>query len=113
MSLNLLATETASIKRAVISGGKRGAPATVLDDLRCTPLYPADAGAVNNLLLRLKSETPYRIMETFVLGRPEIQGGDTLVVRGDEYTVRAVAEWTLPGISRQFTHLMVEELPGP
>jgi hypothetical protein len=113
MSLNLLATATASIKRAAISAGKRGAPVTVLDGLACTPLYPADAGAVNNLLLRLKSETPYRILETFVLGRPDIQGGDTLVIGGDEYTVRAVAAWTLPGASREFTHLMVEELPRP
>lgn len=113
MSLRLLATATASVKRATIVAGKRGAPATVLTGLRCTPLYPADAGAVNNLLLRLKSETPYRILETFVLGRPDIQGGDLLVLDGDEYTVRAVAEWTMPGASRQFTHLMVEELPNP
>lgn len=113
MSLHLLATKTASIKRAQIAAGKRGAPVTVLDNLRCTPLYPADAGAVNNLLMRLKSETPYRILETFVLGRPDIQGGDLLVVEGDSYTVRAVAEWTMPGATRQFTHLMVEELPAP
>lgn len=114
MSLNLLATETASIKRAAIAGGKRGQPTTVLEGLRCTPLYPADAGAANNLLQRLKLETPYRILETFVLGQPDIQGGDTLVLEGDdEYTVRAVAPWTLPGISRQFTHLMVEERPSP
>jgi hypothetical protein len=34
-------------------------------------------------------------------------------VVGDEYTVRAVAEWTMPGASREFTHLTVEELPSP
>lgn len=113
MSLNMLATETASVKRAAITGGRRGTPTTVLSDLQCTPLYPADPGAVNNLLMRLKSETPYRILETFVIGQPDIQGGDMLVVAGGEYTVRAVAPWELPGISRKFTHLMVEELPSP
>lgn len=113
MSLHLLATETASVKRATIAAGRRGAPATVLEGLRCTPLYPADAGAANALLLRIKSETPYRILETFVLGRPDIQGGDVLAVGGAEYTVRSVAPWAMPGASREFTHLMVEELPSP
>lgn len=113
MSLRLLATETASIKRALIVAGKRGAPTTVLSGLACTPLYPADPGAVNNLLQRLKLETPYRLLETFVTGTPDIRGGDTLVVGGAEYTVRAVADWTMPGISRRFAHLTVEELPKP
>lgn len=113
MSLDLLATKTASIKRAQIAAGKRGQPVTVLNGLKCTPLYPADPGAVNNLLMRIKSETPYRILETFLTGRPDIRGGDLLVVDGDAYTVRAVAEWTMPGGSRRFTHLLVEELPSP
>ena len=108
-----LASKTASVKRAPIVGGKRGQPATVLSGLVCTPLYPADAGQANNLLQRLKLETPYRLLETFVAGHHDVQGGDTLVIDGDEYTVRAVAEWEMPGISRRFTHLTVEELPSP
>ena len=113
MSLRLLASETASVKRAQIVGGKRGAPVVVLTGLICTPLYPADPGQANNLLQRLKLETPYRLMETFVAGHHDIQSGDTLVVGGDEYTVRAAAEWAMPGASRKFTHLTVEETARP
>lgn len=112
MSLNLLATETASIKRALIAGGKRGAPQIVLDGLRCTKLFPADAGAVNNLVQRLKLDAPGRILETFVLGNPDIRAGDSLVLDGDAYTVRAVADWTMPSASRKFVHLTVEEIPA-
>lgn len=113
MSLNLLATKTASVKRAAITLGKRGEPATVLTGLACTPLYPADPGAANNLLMRPEAETPYHLLETFVIGNPAILGGDLLVVDGEAYTVRAAAPWTMPGALRQFLHLLVEELPNP
>lgn len=113
MSLRLLMTRAASVKRATIAGGKRGTPVAVLTGIACTPLYPADAGAVNNLLMQIKSDTPYRILETFVAGKPDIRGGDLLAVDGETYTVRAVAEWEMPGGTRQFTHLLVEELPNP
>lgn len=113
MSLNLLATETASVKRAQISGGRRGTPTTVISNLRCTPLMPADPGRVNALLQHSKSNAPYRMLETMVLGDQPILAGDTLVMDGDSYTVRAVANWK-PGrfSSRPFTHLTVEEIPA-
>ena len=111
MSLRLLMSEIADIKRATISLGKRGAPETVLTGLACTPLYPADPGAVNGLLMQPQSETPYRLLEAFVTGHPSIKGGDLLVMAGESYTVRAVAKWTMPLASRKFTHLLVEERP--
>ena len=113
MSLRLLMTKTADVQRAVIAGGKRGAPATVLTGLACTPLYPADGGAANNLLMQSESRTPYRMLESFVAGNPDIRGGDLLVVDGESYTVRAVAEWEMPGASRRFTRLLLEETPNP
>lgn len=114
MSLLMLATRTASVKRASIASGKRGAPATVLTGLQCTPPYPADPGAVANLLQRLGINTPYRMFETYVLGEQPIQAGDTLEVDEDgAYQVRAVASWTANRPStRAFTHLTVEEIPS-
>ena len=113
MSLLMLATKSASVKRAAIVAGKRGEPATMLTGLQCTPLYPADPDQVNNLLRRLGVETPYRMMETYVLGDQPVQAGDTLEVDGSTYQVRAVASW-VPGqpTTRAFTHLTVEEIPA-
>jgi hypothetical protein len=113
MSLLMLATKTASVKRASIVGGKRGEPVTVLSDLPCTPLYPADPDMVNNLLQRLNISTPYRMLETFVPGNHEIHTGDMLIVDGESYQVRAVADWK-PGrpTTRAFTHLTIEEIPS-
>lgn len=114
MSLLMLATRTASVKRASIASGKRGTPATVLTGLQCTPLYPADPGEVANLLQRLNIDTPYRMMETYVIGNQPIQAGDTLEVDdGSAYQVRAVANWSVNRPStRAFTHLTVEEIPS-
>jgi hypothetical protein len=112
MSLKLLATAEASIKRAQIVGGKRAEPVVVLTELACTPLYPADAKQVNDLLQRLKLETPFRMLETFVSGNHDIRGGDTLVMNGREYPIRAVANWSPGRMSRAFTHLTVEDIPA-
>jgi hypothetical protein len=107
MSLKPLATATASTKRAQIASGKRGDPVTLLVRLECTPLYPADPGQVNNLLQRLKLETPYNLYETFVMGAHDIQNGDTFVVDGNEYVVRAAATWE-PSATSAYMHLTVE-----
>jgi hypothetical protein len=114
MSLLMMAKKTASVQRASIVGGKRGAPVEVLAGLQCTPLTPADPGTINAILQRTgASSAPYRMHDTFVLGEQAIFAGDTLVMDGESYQVRAAANWA-PGrpCSRAFTHLTVEEIPA-
>lgn len=57
------ATVVASTKRspAVVSG-KRGAPVTLLSNLKCTPLDPIDP----QLRQRLALDTPHELMQTFL-----------------------------------------------
>lgn len=113
MSLRAMATKTATVKRAAIAGGKRGEPVTLLDGVACTPLYPADPKDAAELLQRLKISTPYRLLETYLPGSHEINAGDTLIVDGASYQIRAVAGWQPERpCSRTFVHLTVEEIPS-
>jgi hypothetical protein len=107
MSFKTLATIDAQIKRAPLTGGKRGALALHLSGLKATPLYPANP----ELAQRLQLATPYLAKETFIVGQHDIQTGDVLAMEGKDYTIRGVAAWRSPGqrIGR-FMHLVVEDV---
>lgn len=107
-SFNRMATVTASTKRATLSSGKRGAPATYLASLACTPLDPADPSMRAEIQQRFKLQTPVELLQTFVDGSLDIKEGDVLVVSTVEYPVRSAAEWMFRG--SRYLHLMVEEL---
>lgn len=103
--LTRLATETCDTKRPpAIASGKRGAPASHLTGLRCTPLDPVDP----ETRYRLEIETPHTLLQTFIAGDPDIKRGDVLVMGSAEYPIRAVSDWKW----RQdvFVHLIVEDL---
>jgi hypothetical protein len=58
-----MATKTASTKRPpALSGGKRGAAATNVTGLTCTPLDPVSP----EVRQRLALNTPHELLETFV-----------------------------------------------
>lgn len=104
-SFDRLATVTASTKRPpAVSSGKRGAPATNIVSLSCTPLDPVNA----EIQQRLQLKTPHELSQTFVDGSLDIVEGDILVVSGIEYPIRAVADWTFG--SSKYLHLILEEL---
>jgi hypothetical protein len=67
-AMRRMLTVTASTKRSpAIVGGKRGAPATKLASIQCTPLDPVDP----ELRQRLALNTPHELLQSFV------DGGDT------------------------------------
>ncbi len=59
---SVMASLSASTKRAVLAGGKRGTPSTYLTGLKCTPLDPVTQDVVERLAL----ESPIRMLETFM-----------------------------------------------
>jgi hypothetical protein len=84
-----LMTVTASTKRSpVISGGKRGDPATNIASLKCQPLDPVDA----ELRERLALETPHALLQTFAAAA-DILTGDILVVSSVENPIRKAESW--------------------
>lgn len=59
------ATQTASTKRSpAIVNGKRGAPATNLASVKCTPAYPASADVAQ----RAGLDTPHELLQVYVDG---------------------------------------------
>jgi len=100
-----LITVTASTKRSPnVSGGKRGAPATWLTLVMCTPLDPVDA----ELRQRMALETPHELKHTFTDADLDITEGDFLVVNGVEYPIKAVEDWEWRG--SKYLHLVIEEI---
>jgi hypothetical protein len=98
------ATVTASTKRSPgVSSGKRGAPATNIASLTCTPLDPVQP----EIAFRQGLENPFELLETFVDGGLDIMEGDFLVVGSTEYAVKAAAEWAWRG--SQYLRLLLEE----
>ena len=62
-SFRRMAIETASTKRPpALSDGKRGAAATKLTGLRCTPLDPVSA----EIRKRVALDTPMELLQTFI-----------------------------------------------
>ncbi len=110
MSLASLATVTAGTKRSTVTAGKRPAPTAYLSGLACMPLSPADPMRAGQLQQRLRLETPMNLLETIVVGQPDIMQGDLLTIGANEYVVRGVGAWTPPAAMGPFTTLMVEEL---
>ncbi len=91
-----LAVVTASTKRPpVISGGKRGAPAAYLTQLRCLPLDTAEQQRVRALAVRLglALDAPLDILQTMIDGNKDVKEGDVLVVGTTEYPIRGVDDW--------------------
>jgi hypothetical protein len=100
------ATVTASTKRSPgVSGGKRGAPATEIAELSCTPLDPVQP----EVAFRAGLENPFELLETFVDGTLDIKEGDILVVGSREYPIKSAAEWTWRRSGSRFLHLILEE----
>lgn len=106
--ISVLATVSASTKRSpALSGGKRGAATSNLTGLSCTPLDPVDP----ELRQRLQLETPYELLQTYLVGSLDIIEGDLLVVGSAEYPIRSVATW--PASTRggdAITALVLEDL---
>jgi hypothetical protein len=85
------AVVTASTKRSPgVTGGKRGAPAVNLNNVRCTPLDPVQP----EINFRQGLQNPFELLETFVDAGLDIVEGDILVVSSKEYAIKAAAEWT-------------------
>jgi len=102
-----LASVTASTKRPpTISSGKRGAPATNVASLKCTPLDPVDA----ELRQRLALDTPHELLQTFVDNGVDIVEGDLLVVGSTEYPIRSVGDWYWSPLSADYVRLILEDL---
>lgn len=102
-----MATVTASTKRSpAVSGGKRGAPATNIASLSCTPLDPVDP----DLRQRLALETPHELLQTFVAGGLDIREGDVLVVGSQEYPIKACGDWWYRPEEADYVRLIVEDL---
>lgn len=104
-SFATLATETASTKRPpAVSGGRRGTAATNIASLACTPLDPVDSEIRQRLVL----DTPHEVLQTFVDGTLDIREGDIFTYSGQDYPVRACAEWKWRGSA--YLHLILEDL---
>jgi len=101
-----MATVTASTKRVPAIGvdGTRGAAATNVASLTCTPLDPVDP----ELKETLRLETAHTVLETYVDGSIDIVIGDILVVGSTEYLIRAAEDWTYR--SSKYLHLILEAL---
>lgn len=101
-----LATKVVSFKRPPVTvGGKRGTPTVFLTDIRCTPLDPVDP----EIRFRLGIETPFELLQTFVMSNSDVVAGDILVTSTNvEYPVKSVGEWEWRG--SMFLHLYVEDL---
>jgi hypothetical protein len=98
---------TASTKRPpVISSGKRGAAATNISSLRCTPLDPVDPEIRQRLILN----TPNELLQTYTEGGLDIVEGDILTVSSVDYPIRAVGEWYWPVDGTNTCYLVLEDL---
>lgn len=104
-SFTRLLTKTASVKRAAISGGKRGDPTTVIASLSCMPLMPVDAETRNRLYL----DTPHQLYQTMVAGTQTIKRGDVVTVDGVDYPVATVEPWPFKSGDPR-TRLILEKL---
>lgn len=106
-SFQKLATVTAGTKRSPpIVSGKRGVPTTNLSGLKVLPLDPIDP----DLRIRLELDTPHEVLQTQIEFGPDIQKGDILTVGSDEYTIRAVGDWTWRPAGTDILTLILEAL---
>lgn len=106
--LTLLATATASVKRAAIASGARNPAAapTVLSGLACTAPTMADVSNLGAYVQDGTIQTVSQVMETVIVGAQDIRPNDLLVCAGVTYLVIAVGPWpTIPG-----THVTMERI---
>lgn len=92
MSLESVATQTASTKRPRLVDGERG-PVAYLAGLSCTPPHVADPQLTGDLIQQLGLDALTRLWTVYVFGIHDIRGGDLMIIGGREYLIRAVAPW--------------------
>jgi len=100
-----LANKVATVKRAVVTGAKRGAPTVHLEGLPCTQLVPVSS----DTMLRLGLSTPHAVWSLFIVGRHDIRSGDWLALDGLEYTIQGVQTWEFPKGQGTYMQVTVEE----
>lgn len=107
MTFKKMATASATILRATMTSGKRGAAQVHLSNLQIVPLQPASPEVVQRMQLR----TPHQVLETYVVGAHDILPGDVLVVNNRQYPIRGVGKWESPREAiGKFMHLVVEDI---
>ncbi len=102
----VLATKTASTKRAGIVDGKRGLPTDYLSGLACTQRIPTSS----DVMLRLGMDTPHATWDVYAIGDHDVRQGDTFMLDGQEYTVRGVQRWSFPKEQGDYMQLTLEEV---
>lgn len=102
----VLASETASTKRAEVLAGKRGLPVDYLAGLACTQLIPTSS----EIMLRLGLDTPHATWDVYVIDAHDIRQGDTFVTAGREFTVKGVQKWTFPKQQGEYMQITLEEV---
>lgn len=103
-------TVTAATKRSQdLGSNRRGAPATNLNSLAITPLWPVSRETVNVLALN----SPREFKECFHVpaaggSLPDVLEGDVLTVDGSDYRIDHVGEWTDDDVPT--LHIVVQEV---
>lgn len=105
-AMKLMMCYTASTKRRPATGatGIQAAPTTYLTALKITPIDPLN----EELILRLKIESPVRHRVCYTTTDQDIAMGDVLVYGGREYIVRGLGEWFDHG---EWFYEIIVELP--
>lgn len=106
LAFKRLATVTANIKRAAVSGaGVSSGFANHLIGIQCLPLMSVDPEVRN----RPELQAFHEVKETYIGQGFDIDEGDRLVIDQTEYPIRAVEE--IPWRNREtYLRLIVEEL---
>jgi len=99
-----LATVSASTKRSGgISGGLEAAYAVQIASLKCLPLDPV----APELAQEFEGLSFRELLQTSVEGGLDIKEGDLLVVGGNEYPIKSVANWTWPPDAKDYLTLVL------
>lgn len=106
----------ATIKRAEVSGGKRGTPEALHSGLLCIEPYAADTSRLGFLQEQPVMNTPHRLFETISSGVPvtdgvpDIKAGDLFVLDSSRtFNVLSFALWRQPSNNKDFVSLVLEE----
>ena len=96
---------TLDVKRATVSGTRRGDPQTISEDIRCSEVMPLDSTA------QAEAKAAGLSVDYQLFCDPDPVNGfrreDVVVVRGQEFVVVEVAEW--PTTKPQAVHLMIRK----
>jgi hypothetical protein len=101
MSLGMrrLMSLTASTKRAALTSGKYGTPATKIASLLCTPVDPVPLAEASSLPVRQTLGSPIGLYQTVVIGGQDILAGDILTAGGVDYNIRMAEPWAASTIT--------------